>query len=497
MRIIISYPPLQSEKGTPLLGQNRQFQWFNNPTYIYPVVPATAATLLKENGFDVIWNDAIAEQSTYQEFVNFMKEKKPDLIAFETKTPVVEAHWKIIDDLKKQASEDWQPSIALMGDHVTALPEESFKNSKVDFVVTGGDYDFLLLSISKYLESKNAGETPPELEPGIWYRDNNQIKNTGQFKLEHDLNKLPFIDRELTKWELYAKNNGNYKRTPGTYTMAGRDCWHGKCTFCAWTTTYPKFRARDPENVLDEIGHLIDNYQVKEIMDDTGAFPPGKWLRKFCNGMIERGYNKKVLLDCNMRFGALSFDDYKLMKKAGFRLLLFGLESANQNTLDKVDKKLTREEIIDSCKLARKAGIYPHITIMFGYPWESYDDACKTLELGKYLLKKGIAYTVQATIVIPYPGTPLFKECKENGLLKTLDWSRYDMREPVMKSSIPNDKIQKLVQGIYNVSLNPEFLMRRVLSVRDFNDVAYFARAGSKVLGHLLDFKPREKSVKQ
>ena len=229
-------------------------------------------------------------------------------------------------------------------------------------------------------------------------------------------------------------------------------------------------------------------------MDDTGAFPPGKWLRKFCNGMIERGYNKKVLLDCNMRFGALSFDDYKLMKKAGFRLLLFGLESANQTTLDRVDKKLTKEEIIDSCKLARKAGIYPHITIMFGYPWESYDDACKTLELGKYLLKKGFAYTVQATIVIPYPGTPLFKECKENDLLKTLDWSRYDMREPVMKSSIPNDKIQKLVQGIYNVSLNPEFLMRRVLSVRDFNDVAYFARAGSKVLGHLLDFKPKQKN---
>ena len=68
------------------------------------------------------------------------------------------------------------------------------------------------------------------------------------------------------------------------------------------------------------------------------------------------------------------------------------------------------------------------------------------------------------------------------------------MREPVMKSSIPNDKIQKLVQGIYNVSLNPEFLMRRVLSVRDFNDVAYFARAGSKVLGHLLDFKPKQKN---
>ncbi len=40
MRIAIAYPPLPSEKGVPLLSQNRQFQWFSRPTYIYPVVPA-------------------------------------------------------------------------------------------------------------------------------------------------------------------------------------------------------------------------------------------------------------------------------------------------------------------------------------------------------------------------------------------------------------------------------------------------------------------------
>ena len=61
MKISISYPPLKSEKGIPLLSQNRQFQWFSNPTYIYPVVPAQAATMLKANGFDVMWDDGIAE----------------------------------------------------------------------------------------------------------------------------------------------------------------------------------------------------------------------------------------------------------------------------------------------------------------------------------------------------------------------------------------------------------------------------------------------------
>lgn len=510
MKVMISYPPFENIKGTPMLGQNRQYQVFHSPSYIYPIVPASAATLLKNNGFEVIWNDAIAEKWTYNQWLDFVKEEKPDIIAMETKAPVVKQHWKIISDLKRLPTPNSQLLTVLFGDHVTALPEESMQNSLVDFVLTGGNYDFLLLNLCKYLAESGeqragsrekkiklyapSSKLSASLEPGIYYRHNGQIKNTGLFKLNHDLNKLPFIDRDLTNWNLYAYENGNYKRVPGTYIMSGRDCWWGQCSFCSWPTLYPKFRARTPENVLNEVGALIEKYEVKEIMDDTGTFPVGEWLWEFCQGMKERGYNKKIYFDCNMRFGALSFEDYKLMREAGFRLLLFGLESANQDTLDKIDKKLAVEEIVESCKLARRAGLYPHITIMFGYPWETYEEARTTLELGKYLLKKGYAYTVQATVVIPYPGTPLFEECREKGLLRTLDWERYDMKEPVMKTQMNNKEVKGLVQGIYGVSYNPEFIYRRIVSIRDMEDVKYFVRAGVKVMGHLLDFKPKNRT---
>ncbi len=490
MKIIISYPLLQGE-GCALLGQNRQFQWFSSPTYIYPVVPAQAATLLKNNGYKVIWNDCAAEGIDWPAYINLLEREKPDIIAFETKTPVVEQHWQIINELKNFSSETWQPKTVLFGDHVTALPEESFQNSKVDFVLTGGDYDFLLLNLCNNLQHSAPSVQPEKLEPGIWYRQDGQIKNTGQFQLNHDLNSLPFIDRELTKWELYAFKNGNYKRTPGTYIMSGRDCWYHKCTFCSWPTLYPKFRVRSVNNVLDEIGILIEKYKVKEIMDDTGSFPTGRWLEEFCKGIIERGYNRKIYFDCNMRFGALSCDEYKLMKKAGFRLLLFGLESANQATLNRIKKDLTVKQIIESCRLARKSGLYPHITIMFGYPWETKGEALNTLKLGKWLLKKGYAYTMQATVVIPYPGSPLFEECKTSGLLKNFIWSKYDMKKPVMKTSFSDEEIMGLVQNIYSIPLNPEFLFRRIFSIKDIYDVQYFMRASAKIIGHLFDFRTK------
>ena len=85
---------------------------------------------------------------------------------------------------------------------------------------------------------------------------------------------------------------------------------------------------------------------------------------------------------------------------------------------------------------------------MFGYPWESEADAMNTLNLGKMLLIKNYAYTMQATVVIPYPGTPLFAECRQNGWLLTEDWERYDMREPVM-NRMGNQRLMKLVQGLY------------------------------------------------
>ena len=257
MKIFVSYPPLEG-KGTPMLGQNRQFQWFHNPSFIYPMVPASAATLLKEKGHEAVWDDGIARCWKKEQWWENLLSEKPDLIAMETKTAVVRQHWAIANRIKNELPDT---TVVLMGDHITALPEETMKNSRCDFALTGGNYDFLLANIVDHIL------TGRKLEPGIWYRDNDAIKNTGQFKLDYDLNELPMIDRELTSWQLYGEPL--YKREPFTYTMAGRDCPWAKCTFCSWTTLFPKFSVCTPGKLLDEIGMLIDRYGVKEIFDDT------------------------------------------------------------------------------------------------------------------------------------------------------------------------------------------------------------------------------------
>jgi anaerobic magnesium-protoporphyrin IX monomethyl ester cyclase len=481
MKIAISYPPLESDKGIALLSQNRQFQWFNNPTFIYPMVPAYAATLLQSAGHEVVWDDAIAEQKSEAEWLAWYENAGLDLIAFESKTPTIKKHWRLIEEMKRRSP---RTIVVLMGDHVTSFPEESLKNSPVDYVLTGGDFDFSLRDLVNHLDKHD------QFGSGTYYHENGVIQKTGNYSLINDLNQLPMIDRDLTKWKLYAYKNGNFKYLPGTYTMAGRDCWWGHCTFCSWTTLFPgqKFRTRAPELLVEEVYTLANKYGVREIFDDTGTLPIGAWLHEFCEGIIKRGLNKKVKIGCNMRFNYLSKEDYQLMGKAGFRFILYGLESANQSTLKRLAKNMKTDTIAQELKWSKSAGLAPHITTMIGYPWETKEEARNTIEFAKRMFRTGCVDTLQATVVIPYAGTPLYKEAERNGWLLTKDWDHYDMREPVLKSPLTAEDTLALTQDLYRSFISPQFVWNKLTNIRTWEDVHFILRGVKYVWGHLTDF---------
>jgi anaerobic magnesium-protoporphyrin IX monomethyl ester cyclase len=513
LKVAIGYPPIEQSKGTPLLSQNRQFQYFNAPTYIYPMVPAYAASLAKKEGFEVVWMDGIAERKKYSDWLDELVKHSPDVLMLETKAPVVKSYWKIINEIKVRL-----PTclVVLVGDHVTWNPLESFENCSLDYILMGGDYDFLLLDLLKSLTENKL------LPGGIWGKvgdgrvnlnqewvkyevDPKEGKNkywlSGPLKLEHDLDQLPFVDRGLTKWELYAYENGNYKYTPATYMYSGRDCWWNRCTFCVWDHTInPRgsYRRFSPERLFAEVKYVVDNFGVKEIFDDAGTLFVGPTLKKFCELLIASGYNRKVVYGCNMRLNALTQEYYDLMGRAGFRFVLYGMESANQVTLDKLDKGLKVEEIEEGLKMAKIAGLEPHITVMLGYPWETEEMALNTIKKAKNLFSKGYVDTMQATIVIPYPGTPLYKECVEKDWLQCnpLDYENFDMRGPVMKIPFSNERLLELTQMLYSSFFSPKYIFRKIISIRKLDDAKFLITSAKKLTGHLLDFDKSESKIK-
>lgn len=262
---------------------------------------------------------------------------------------------------------------------------------------------------------------------------------------------LPPPDRLFTKaFDRKYQNNGNYKHHPGTYIQSAAGCWWGKCTFCK--ERGKQYVVRPVDDVINEIKQCKAQ-GFREIFDDAASFPTGEWREEFISKL--RPLN--VTFSCNMRFG--TNPDYKAMKDAGFRMLLYGLESANQETLDKVNKGVWGDHsdlhIIEELVLASSCGLEPHVAVMFGYPWEAHEDSMRTLKLVHYLLRKGYAKTAQASVYMAAP----------------------EEHQP------PCEKAKFYVPRIYHAAFYPDFWINKLKDIRNVDDIKYIWRGIKSCFG--------------
>jgi radical SAM superfamily enzyme YgiQ (UPF0313 family) len=193
-----------------------------------------------------------------------------------------------------------------------------------------------------------------------------------------------------------------------------------------------------------------------------------------------------------MRFGSIDKNTATLMKKAGFRKLKMGLESANQKTLDKLSKGTNVKDIVENCKMLSKAKLDIHLTVMVGYPWESREDITNTLKFARELMNKGYVEMLQATTVVPYPGTHLFGMARENKWFRfnPENYDKYDMGEPVLKTpGISPQEIKKMCSQLYKSFWSPRFILKQFMKIRSVEDVKYISKGVKAVWGHIKDFR--------
>jgi radical SAM superfamily enzyme YgiQ (UPF0313 family) len=180
---------------------------------------------------------------------------------------------------------------------------------------------------------------------------------------------------------------------PGSHILSVSGCSHAKCIFCVEQGR--QYEVRPVEDVISEIEEC-KSLGFKEVFDDSATFPTGQWLDDFLRSYGRLG--TRLPISCNARISSNGEDRFKDLRNCGFRMLLFGIESANQVTLDKINKGVKSEDIIPTIRRAARAGISCHGAFMFGYPWETDEDAIRTLSLAHYLLRKGYLQTAQASL---------------------------------------------------------------------------------------------------
>lgn len=275
-------------------------------------------------------------------------------------------------------------------------------------------------------------------------------------QIDVPFDQLPIPDRKFTN-SMNPKylSYGNYKHYPGTHYLSSNLCWWAGekgCTFCVDSKRVIEGEYRGVRSVDHVISEIEDCVKIghREAFDDAGTIPIGKWLEDFCEAMVKTGLNKKIKIGCNLKPISL---DFKMMKEAGFRFILVGVESANQKTLDIIKKGQRQENVEKNLKAMAHAGLEIHATSMFGYSWETHEEEMNTVKFIQRILKKGYAKTAQAS-VYSLPRT----------------------------SPDPQSKGHKYVPMIYKAYRSPRFWVHKIKDTRTLDDVKYLIRGMKLVL---------------
>jgi anaerobic magnesium-protoporphyrin IX monomethyl ester cyclase len=493
MKIAISYPPIVNDLGqVAMVSQNRNVQYFKAPTYLLPVIHAQAATWLRDLGCEVYWDDGNAQGKTFDRWYADFLAWKPDLVVFESTTPVMKFYWRLIDRVKADL-----PSciVVLTGFHSMRRPGETMERSRCDVVLRSNHVDFTLKRLAPYIAEHGDWRETCDIE-GLWIRTGEkESRDTGDFKQVEPLEASPDVDRDLVKWKNYAYENGNYLQTPGTYaTSVIRDCTFGRCTFCRYNGPDLHYSVRPVQKSLDEYQRLIEDYGVREIFDDSGVWYRGEQAREFARGIIDRGLHKRgVYFGFNTRFAYLDEETIRLLGKANFRFVLIGLEAADELTLRKLNKGYLPKHILPDLTLFTKYGLHPHLTLMVGYYWQTREQLDQTVSLTREIMYKGLARTLQVTLCTPLDFTPYHQECIDNGVLLTDDYNDFDMSKLIVRTPLPHEEYYQAIRDLYGLAFSPRFILRQAQFLgsgrkRDWQFLfTYGWRAVRRVRNHLFN----------
>ena len=493
MKVAISYPPILNKYGQKaMVSQNRNVQFFQKPTYLLPVVQAQAATWLKQLGYQVLWDDGNAQLKSYSQWREDLVQKCPDVIVFESTTPVMKFYWNATAELKKLLPE----TIFIMtGYHSMRRPKETLDESPTDLVLRSNHIDFVLAKLIPFIAKNPNWRESCDIEGLVIRMNNGNTRDTGHFRQVEPLEKSPLVDRDLVQWKNYAKENGNFIQTPGTYASSViRDCMFGKCTFCRYNGGDLTFSMLPVENSLNEYERLVNDYGVKEIFDDSGVWYRGREAREFAQGIIDRGLHKKgCYFGFNTRFEYLDEKTIALLAKANFRFILIGLEAADDQTLARLKKGYQIQHVERCLGWMTKYGLHPHLTIMVGYYWQTQEQLNQTVSFVKDLMLRGLARTLQVTLCTPLDFTEYHEDCIREGVLLTRNYDDHDMSKLIVQTPIPHDNYYKAVREMYSIAFHPQFILRQLrflfsFRLRDWQFLfTYGLRAIRRVRQHIFN----------
>ena len=326
--------------------------------------------------------------------------------------------------------------------------------------------------VSEYLKIKDISKTS-----GLYYREGNEIIKNGDFPGTENPDTLPFPARNLLKNDIYVMPDTN---NPVGVITTSRGCAF-RCIFCpAGKLTNYKIFHRSAENIYEEIKECFKECGIKEFLFNADTFTAKKeTVLRLCRLIEEERLS--ITFAINSRVDTVDEELLTALKKAGCKMVAFGVESGSQMMLDKMKKNIKLCQAKKAISLCKKVGLLAHTFYIIGLPWETKETLNATLEFAKEL----DADFFDFNIAYPLPGTDFFDIAKKDGLFegKGLNETSY-ASSPVCSYALSNDELltfrKNALRGLF---FRPGYILKTLARVAKEPKVLFrYIRVGVKKL---------------
>ena len=456
MKVLLSTPPGKTTELWPPLGL----------LYI-------ASSLRARRREDVQVLDAFCRNLSGDELAAHVARERPDVFGINCST---HTFLEAIEALRKIHEARPETTLVMGGYHSTFAAEKILRDYPFVEYVIKGEAERAFPDLLDRLEQD---KEPSDVEGISYLRDGNLVSQP--LAVIKDLDALPAPDRRMLGDLEYGYFHEKIRLTFGKFTtiVSSRGCPFA-CTYCSCAAfSQRRWRARTATNVVDELEDLYEQgYENVVFVDDNFTLKKSR-VMEICEQIRERRI--RMRLYCEGRVDNAPYDLLRTMKRAGFDVMYFGVESPTPHVLNYYKKGIRAIQAQQAVADAKRAGMIVVTSFIIGAPVEKREDIQRTIDFIRDLRP----HAVQVNILDCLVGTPIWDDLVDEGLVAPDDWKRNHRIWEYHENGLPQELLGKLSEEAYAAHIRG---WKSKGGLKDFVRMMGSNRTGRKVvLGNLLN----------
>lgn len=396
------------------------------------------------------------EKNYIEKTKHLIRSFRPDVLGVNAYTFTLYDAYQIAKLVKAESP---RTKVIFGGPNTSIYPEEMIRQNFVDAICIGDGEE----TFCEFLEKFDTSDM--YFISGMWCKSNGDIIKNLPRSLISDLDSIPFPNRKLLVDQAMYYESYVFPGYRKAEMVSSRGCPYS-CAYCQ--SRGKKYRVRSALNIVDEIEYLLnEGYNFFQFWDDTFNIQIRR-VKDICREIIRRNLQNKIKYRVRIVANIVDEEMMRLLKESGCDMIYVGIESASDQILQSVNRKIGVEHCINAVNLAKKFGIGVMGYFMIGFPGETKEDMKKTLNL---MLDLPLDF-METTILTPMPSTPLYMKAIEEG--KMDDWYRRYTMSPwkdawykYYETTVSSQELYDIQKMIYlRFYFRPSYVMRLAMKTK-------------------------------